>query len=155
MCYVHNIKSNDIVGGIIGGIGGGMLFGALMQSMGLMPVIASLVGGQSVAAGWAVHLTISAVTGAVFALLFSHVATTYGSGAVFGLLYGFAWWVLGALVLMPLMLGMGIQIANALNEMNVASFFGHLLFGLVLGLVYVRYRKQQEPLSIGALLRQH
>lgn len=43
------------------------------------------------------------------------------------------------LVLMPLMLGMGLQFGMALAPPMLMSLVGHLIYGLLTGLVYVGY----------------
>lgn len=120
--------------GVVGGLAGGVVFGILMQTMGMIPMIAQLVGSESVAVGWVVHLAISAVAGAVFGVLLGSRAGAPGPALVLGLAYGVAWWVGGALLVMPAWLGMPVLV---LDTMALQSLMGHLLFGLVLGLVFV------------------
>lgn len=123
--------------GAIGGVAGGVVFGMMMAVMGMMPMIAKLIGSESVAVGWLVHLVISAGTGAIFAVIFGTMVTSYGSGLGYGALYGIIWWVLGALILMPVILGMGVQFAHMFEKMPMSSLMGHLIWGLILGAVYV------------------
>jgi len=54
-----------------------------------------------------------------------------------GLGYGLVWWVLGPLVIMPARLGMGLFM---FNKTTWQSLMGHLIYGLVLGVVYVLTR---------------
>jgi uncharacterized membrane protein YagU involved in acid resistance len=119
--------------GIIGGLAGGGVFGLLMQMMGMSEMVAQLVGSGSPAVGWVVHLTISSFIGASFAILFDTLAKTLVPAALVGMTYGGAWWVLGSLVAMPAWLGMPVF---ELNTTPWQSLMGHLLFGLVLGLVF-------------------
>jgi len=133
-----------ISSGVIGGLVGGVVFGMMM--MGMMPMIAMMVGSESAVVGWIVHLLISAGTGALFVVVFGNMISSYLSGAGYGLLYGIIWWVLGALILMPVILGitadmnMGVQLGNAGEHLS--SLKGHLVFGLLLGLVYVAHSKK-------------
>ncbi len=124
---------NALVAGVAGGISGGIVFGVFMQMMGMMPMIGMLVGTESVAVGWVVHLAISAFIGATFALLFGRRAMGIGISALLGLLYGIVWWILGALLIMPTWLGMGVFV---IDSMTLQSLMGHLMYGLVLGVVY-------------------
>lgn len=119
--------------GVIGGLAGGIVFGLLMQMMGMIPMVAQLVGSSAVAVGWIVHLAISTFIGASFAILFGSLAKTLLSAGLFGMGYGVVWWILGALLIMPSRLGMP---AFELNTTAWQSLMGHLLFGLVLGLVF-------------------
>lgn len=96
-----------ILAGAIGGLAGGVVFGMLMAMMGMLPVIASMVGSASPWVGFGMHLMISIVIGLGLTVLFGNrLLTGYGRGVLVGLAYGAAWWVLGPLVMMPLMLGM-------------------------------------------------
>lgn len=119
--------------GVAGGLAGGLVFGALMQMMGMISMIAGLVGATSPAVGWVVHLAISAFIGATFALLFATWATRLVSAALIGMGYGVVWWVLGALIIMPARLGMGVFM---FNPTAWQSLMGHLVYGLILGLVF-------------------
>jgi len=119
--------------GVVGGLAGGVVFGLLMQMMDMIGMVAELVGASSVAVGWIVHLAISSFIGASFAILFGSLTKTLLPAALFGMAYGAAWWTLGALLLMPARLGMP---AFELNATAWQSLMGHLLYGLVLGLVF-------------------
>lgn len=127
------VSMGRLTNGILGGLVGGVMFGILMQMMSMIGMVAMLVESKSTAVGWLVHLAISAFIGATFAVLFGSRATRFGPAAVFGLGYGLVWWVLGALLIMPSRLGMG---AFVLNEVAWRSLVGHLVYGLVLGLVF-------------------
>jgi uncharacterized membrane protein YagU involved in acid resistance len=124
-----------LAAGIVGGLTGGVVFGILMQVWDIMPMVAMLVDSKSLAVGWLVHLFNSALFGAIFAVLFGRWATTLAAAAGLGLAYGVLWWVLGALVIMPAWLGMNEMIFQ-LNTTAWRSLLGHLIYGLLLGLVY-------------------
>lgn len=128
-----------VLGGIIGGLAGGVVFGVMMGAMGMLPMVAGLVGSSSAITGFWVHIAISASIGALYGLAFGGLSTNYAKGLGLGLAYGAIWWVLGPLTLMPLMMGMGVQFANALATPMLMSLVGHLLFGLFNGLAYAYY----------------
>ncbi len=128
--------------GIVGGLAGGVVFGLLMAMMGMIGMVAQLVGSSSAAVGWIVHLAISAFIGASFAVLLGSLAKTLVPAALVGMGYGVVWWVLGALLIMPAQLGMPVL---QLNTTAWQSLMGHLLFGLVLGIVYsVLARRERD-----------
>lgn len=129
--------NTKIKAGVMGGVVGGVVFGMLMQMMGVMPMIAMMVGSESVVVGWILHLIISVVTGALFVITIGKNVTTYGRGIGMGVVYGMIWWVLGALIIMPVVLGMGVQFANAFDQMRMMSLMGHAIFGAILGTVVV------------------
>ncbi|MGA8211172.1 MAG: hypothetical protein WB441_15315 [Nocardioidaceae bacterium] len=133
-------SAHRAVAGVAGGVAGGAVFGVLMQVVDLMPMVAQLVGSSSVVVGWVVHLGISAIAGAVFAVGVGAFTAALLPTAAAGLAYGALWWVLGALLVMPAQLGMPVL---ELNTTAWQSLVGHLLFGLVLGL------------TTAALLRHH
>lgn len=124
-----------VVAGIAGGLAGGIVFGILMQAWEMLPMVAMLVDSESVAVGWLVHLLISALFGAIFAVLLGRWAATPTSAVGIGLAYGVLWWILGALLIMPAWLGMNEMILE-LNTTAWRSLAGHLAYGLLLGLVY-------------------
>ncbi|WP_253905840.1 hypothetical protein [Arthrobacter sp. H5] len=122
-----------MMAGALGGLAGGIVFGFLMAMMGMLGMIASLVGSSSAIAGFLVHLVISVLIGLTL--------TIPGAGllkrgliisAVVGLVYGMLWWVLGPLLIMPTMMGMPIF---SLDAGSGASLMGHAVYGLILGLV--------------------
>jgi uncharacterized membrane protein YagU involved in acid resistance len=128
-----------IIGGVVGGVAGGLVFGAMMAAMGMLPIVASVVGSKSALIGLLYHMFNSVVIGAIFGFLFGAQSRTYGVGAALGLLYGAIWWVLGPMILMPLLLGMGLQFGAAFTPPMLMSLGGHLVYGLITGFVYVAY----------------
>jgi hypothetical protein len=136
-----------IIGGVVGGVVGGLVFGAWMGIMGMLPMVASVVGSQSVIVGFLYHMFNSVIIGAVFGLVFGALSRNYGQGALFGLIYGVIWWVLGPMILMPLMLGMGLQFGAAFTPPMLMSLVGHLAYGLITGLVYVGYVRSRSVRS--------
>lgn len=125
--------THRVVYGAVGGIAGGIVFGVLMQMMGMIGMIAQLVGSSSVAVGWILHLAISAFIGASFAILFGSPAKAFPPAALLGMGYGMVWWVLGGLLIMPAQLGMPLFQFDATAWQ---SLMGHLLYGLVLGIAF-------------------
>ncbi|HEY3288985.1 MAG TPA: hypothetical protein VGK87_02545 [Anaerolineae bacterium] len=133
---VQSSFGKKVVTGILGGAAGGIVFGMLMAMMGMLTTIAGMAGSTSIVVGAAIHMMISVFIGATFGVLFGANSTTAGRGLLFGIVYGMVWWVLGPLVIMPVMMGMGLQFANALSGSNLMSLMGHMIFGAVTGLVY-------------------
>ena len=128
----------NIRSGVVGGLLGGALFGVMMAQMGTLPMIGKMVGAPSAVIGFLVHLLISVLIGATFAVLFHRVIRNRPAGLGYGLAYGGLWWLLGPLTLMPLFMGMGLGVnwtAVAAAKM-FPSLIGHLVFGGILGLTY-------------------
>jgi uncharacterized membrane protein YagU involved in acid resistance len=107
--------------------------------MGMLPMVANVVGSESAVVGFVYHMFNSAVIGAFFGLILGYLSHSYAQGALWGLAYGAVWWVLGPLVLMPLLLGMGPQFGMAFTPPMLMSLVGHLVFGVITGVVYVVY----------------
>ena len=140
--------ARDVGVGALAGLVGGLAFGALMAMMAMLPMIGMLAGSDSALVGFAIHMLISAVIGAVYGGLVSVTGFTsayaLGPGVGFGLAYGFVWWILGPLVLMPTMMGMGPQLAAAMSQMNVMSLVGHLIYGALLGAAFAVLTGRRE-----------
>ena len=130
--------TKKILAGAVGGIVGGLVFGLMMAKMGTLPMIGRMIGSPTIAAGWLVHLAISASIGASFAVLLGWLVAGRTSSVVFGTAYGMVWWLLGPLTLMPLMMGMGLGVNwnLAAAQTMLPSLMGHAGFGMVLGLTY-------------------
>ena len=128
-----------IVAGIIGGLAGGVIFGIMMAAMGMMPMIAMLIGSESVLVGWVIHFLISAFIGATFGVLLGGTSTNVVRGLGWGLAYGALWWVLGPLLIMPALMGMPLLM---IDGMTLMSLVGHLIYGAILGVVYVWYAQR-------------
>jgi hypothetical protein len=134
---------NRLVGGVVGGLAGGLVFGLLMQAWDMLPMVGALVSHGNTEAGWVVHLLISALFGGFFGLTAGALIRGAGAAVGFGLLYGLLWWYLGALVTMPKWLGMDEMILK-LDGNAWRSFFGHLAWGLLLGVGYALLRKRSR-----------
>ncbi len=135
--------------GVLGGLAGGVVFGMLMAVMGMLPMIASLIGSGSALVGLVVHLVISAGLGLLFGWVLGARVDSLTAGLGLGALYGLVWWVLGPLVIMPLMLGMGTQFGVAFSSGNRMSLMGHLIFGVILGAVYAGLsRRSGSPAAL-------
>jgi len=141
--------------GTMAGVVAGVLFGVLMQMMTvpaengmrmpMMAMVAKVVRSDSIAVGWLYHLFNSAVIGAVFAVALGSRVRGFGEGAGWGVAYGVFWWVLGAQILMPLLLGMPTFASLRMAPMRMIAFgslIGHIIYGLVLGLAFVKLRRQ-------------
>jgi hypothetical protein len=134
----------DIKFGAYGGLAGGVVFGAMMGMMGMLPMIGKMAGHPSAITGFVVHLAISGLIGASFALLFGRLINSIGGGLGYGLAYGGAWWFLGPLTLMPFLMGMGLGVnwnSTAVSQM-LPSLVGHFIYGAILGLSYAWLRSR-------------
>lgn len=133
--------------GAIAGLAGGMVFGMMMQMMGMLRVIAGMVGSTSPVVGFGVHLVMSAMIGAGFGVMLGSVARTTARSVGAGAAYGMAWWVLGPLTMMPLLMGLGFatQWNGAAVTAALPSLMGHVIYGAITGFVFVRLLARRAP----------
>jgi uncharacterized membrane protein YagU involved in acid resistance len=127
--------------GALAGIGGGIVFGMMMGMMGMLPMVSMLVGSESAAVGFAVHLAISAFIGAVYGAAVARFPNTAQTALIGGIVNGVVWWILGALIIMPLMLGM-TEMVFAIGTDQWMSLLGHLIYGLVTAFLLIPLRSR-------------
>lgn len=129
--------ASRVLHGALAGIGGGLAFGILMAMMGMLPMVAMLVGSDSAAVGAVVHLAISTLLGAGFGLVvpFTRLWALLGAGVA----YGVIWLILGGLLLMPLGLGMPVF---QMGASAMQSLIGHLIYGIVTALIFYWFRRR-------------
>lgn len=131
------VEKNHVKAGIFAGLIAGFAFGGIMGIMGMLPMVAGLVGSSSAIVGAVVNEVISVLIALGFAFIFGHAAThSKPKAIVLGVLYGFIWWILGPLLLMPSFMGMGPQLSLTAAQGAIPSLIGHLIFGFLLGLSY-------------------
>ena len=148
---------SKVVAGVIGGLIAGAVFGMMMQMMTaptpdgkqipMIQMVAMVVHSDSMAVGWLYHLFNSAIIGGLFGWILGSRANTFGAGLGWGALYGLFWWVLGAQILMPLSLGMPPFASVMMPPMRmvaVGSLMGHIIFGLILGGLFVWLARPAE-----------
>lgn len=127
-----------VTAGVAGGVTRGLVFGILMAMMGMLPMIASMVGSDSAVVGFGIHIVISILIGLGLTVPFARLLSSYGRAALIGLAYGAIWWVLGPLLIMPLMLGTPLFMVDATAGL---SLMGHLIYGVILAPVAFRILK--------------
>jgi hypothetical protein len=123
--------------GALASLAGGLLYSVVMAATGVLPTVASLVGGTSPVLGFTVHLVISSLIGMTFGLLFQQEAPDLGSGIAWGLLYGLAWWFVGELTLFPILLGSTATWSLAVASAELPALVGHLLYGAATAAVFL------------------
>jgi uncharacterized membrane protein YagU involved in acid resistance len=143
-----SVLSGRVGPALLGGLAGGVAFGLLMQVTDIMLTVAALVASTSTTVGWIVHLAISLVFGVVYAMLFGRWIEGTGSAVLVGAVYGWAWWVGGGMIVMPAWLGREDLIFR-FTATAWQSLAGHLIYGLLLGLVYGAVRTRLDRRADG------
>lgn len=138
------MQQSQLNAGILGGLIAGVVFGIMMGALGMFPMVGKLIGQETVTAGFVLHLIFSVIIGLIFSVIFGKAVVNAGQSAIYGLIYGVAWWILGPLVIMPVWLGMGVQLSAAGAQMALPSLWGHLSYGLILGLLYPTLAKPKQ-----------
>jgi uncharacterized membrane protein YagU involved in acid resistance len=87
-------------------------------------------------------MVISIFIGVTFGLIFGSRSQTYQVSLGWGLFYGLIWWVLGPMILMPAIMGMGLQFAAAFTGPMLLSLMGHFLYGALTGLGFAWYSQR-------------
>lgn len=145
------IENETVVGGetvertwssaIVGGLAGGLAFGVMLHLLGMMPVIGALYGMESAAAGWVAHLFHSVVFGLVYAGVvgtprFAEYGRRESTGAVAGAVYGAIIWFVAAGFVMPIWMSVLGVAAPPVPNLDPMSLVGHLVYGVILGVVF-------------------
>jgi uncharacterized membrane protein YagU involved in acid resistance len=123
--------------GAMASLAGGLLFSLVMMATGVLPRVASLVGGSSPVLGFLVHMGISTLVGMSYGVLFQHEAPNVGSGIAWGVLYGVIWWFIGPLTLMPVLLGGAFTWTTTAASARLPSLIGHMLYGAATAVVFL------------------
>ena len=131
----NNAIASQIEVGVVGGLFAGGVFGVQMLLAGMMPMIAQMVGSESIVLGFIIHMLISAFIGGTYGVIAARLPRTLLVQVAGGLIWGIIWWVLGALIIMPTVLGMGEMVLNV--EPALGSLIGHSVFGIILAVSYV------------------
>lgn len=136
-----------VVGGL-SGIVGGWAFGQWMAKVNHFPLIAGLVHLSSPNAGVALHFVFAFIIGASFGLFFQRDVRSYGSSLAWGLGYGMFWWFLGPMTVMPLWQGRRLDWSYQHAQALYGSLVGHIVYGLIVGLVYAAVDRLWSTLFI-------
>ncbi len=131
--------------GALAGLVGGALFTVVMVRVGILPIVARLIGSDSEMAGLTVHLLIAITIGAAYGVLFRRQSYDLSSALGWGTSYGFFWWILGPLTLMPILLGASPTWTAGAAAGLFASLIGHLAYGAGLGVVFHLLEARQNP----------
>jgi uncharacterized membrane protein YagU involved in acid resistance len=118
--------------GILGGVIGGVIFGLFMGMMGKILMVARMVGSESLAVGWIIHMIISVIFGVGFGIIGVNAKRVIGLGTI----YGVVLWIVGPLVVMPMMMGMGTNLGSAFTPDQLINLVTHVFFSLILSGVY-------------------
>jgi len=135
-------------GGVVGSLFGGAAFTFVMAQVGLLPIIAPILGGSGVWFGLLVHFIISVIIGGMYGLLFAQAIDSYSAAIGWGAAYGLFWWIFGPITLLPLLLGKsGALTAGAALAAYPPSFLGHIAYGVVTAMYFFWLEQRRKRQS--------
>lgn len=136
------------VGGLAGAVSA-FVFGRWMSAGGYYPLTDGLPNPTA-----ELHYAFAIVIGAAFGLLFQRDVRGLGSSLGWGAGYGIMWWFVGPLTLLPAIAYKGIDWSFMGATNLFGSLVGHILYGLIVGLVYafidrlwVRVLSESDPIN--------
>ena len=118
------------------GLVAGLIFVLAMQERGLEAEVTGLAGLSATTAGLSLHVLLSALAGAAFALLFGYQSRSYATTITSGVLFGLLLWVIGPLTLRPLFDGASPTWSTGAATAAFPSLIGHLGYGGLTGLLF-------------------
>ena len=136
-----------IVGGFAGVLAG-TIFSRWSVVGDFFPLIAGLAQPNSRAATVALEFGVALVIGSSFGLLFQRDVRGYGSSMGWGLGFSIFWWFLGPLTLFPLASQSPLDWSADQGSNLFGPLVGHILYGLVLGIVYATIDRSWVKLFI-------
>jgi uncharacterized membrane protein YagU involved in acid resistance len=122
--------------GAIAGFVGGLASMPVMIATGVLPKVAGVDSSFVGFRGLIIHLSISALIGMTYGLLFRNEASSSGSSIAWGWLFGLIWWYLGPMTLLPLLLTGVCDWSTDAASALLPSLLGHLIYGAVTALVF-------------------
>ena len=141
----YGVSTTELLDVTASAVVAGMVMGVVLQALfGSIAIIGVLYGVASASVAWTTHLFHSVVFGFVFAAAvrrwrfgpgWRRVARCSAAGAAYGLVL----WLLASGFVMPLWLR-AVGTPAAVPSLSAVNLFGHLIWGAVLGGLYVRLR---------------
>ena len=130
-----------VVAGGLSGLVGGWAFGKWMAQVNFFPLIAGLVNSDSVMVGMTLHFIFAVIIGASFGVFFQRDVRGSGSSMGWGAGYGLLWWFLGPLTILPISQGHRLDWSYERGGLLFGSLVGHIIYGLIVGLIYAALDK--------------
>jgi hypothetical protein len=143
-----------VIAGGLAGIIAGLIFSRWMYEGNFFPLLAGIGQPGPGSTTVTIHFGVALLIGATFGLLFQRDVRGYGSSMGWGLGYAILCWFLGQLSLLPAIAGIPLDWSADKGAGLFGSLVGHIIYGLILGVVYatldrlwVRLFIQSDPLN--------
>ncbi len=82
------------------------------------------------------HFSVACLIGCTFGMLFQADVRNLGSAMGWGMAYSMFWWFMGQLTVLPIAAGRAADWSASRGSELFGSMIGHILYGLILGVVY-------------------
>jgi len=128
--------------GAVAGLVGGVASLPVMIATGVLPKVAGVDSSFGGARGLIIHLSVSALIGMTYGLLFRDESSSSGSGVAWGWLFGLIWWYLGPMTLLPLLLTGVCDWSTEAASALLPSLLGHLIYGAVTALTFILFGRR-------------
>jgi len=142
-----------LVGGGFAGTVSSLIFSQWMYAGNFFPLVATLALSSRGAAILSQFL-MALLIGATFGVLFQSDVLSCGSSMGWGLAYGVFWWFFGEVTVLPIIGGARPDWSAQRGSELFGSLVGHIIYGLILGIVYaivdrvwVRLTIESDPLN--------
>src|ERR1043165_6494086 len=137
------LNKENILSGIMAGLMAGIVFGFILARMGVLSYAGRFFAMSEPLSAFIIHMIFSGIVGVIFAIIFFHGCTNFFNTTLWGIVYGIIWWLIGPMVLCPWMKGLPISWESGQTCHAIPMLFGHLIFGITLGVSYfwMRHRK--------------
>lgn len=123
------------VGGLAG-VTAALIFSRWMYIGEFYPLISGLGALDSHVRAIALHFAVACLIGCTFGVLFQAEVRNLGSSMGWGMAYAMFWWFLGPMALFPIAAGQRADWSAEHASDLFGPMVGHILFGLILGVVY-------------------
>jgi uncharacterized membrane protein YagU involved in acid resistance len=130
-----------VVGGGLAGTLSGLIFSRWMYVGNFFPLLSGFGELSSRNKTVIFHFAVALLIGATFGLLFQKDIRSYGSSMGWGLGYAIFWWFFGQLTILPALAGQELDWSANQGSDLFGSLVGHIIYGLILGVVYASLDK--------------
>ena len=125
--------------GATAGLTAGLASLPLMIATGVLPKVTGANANLGGFRPTLIHLSLSALIGMSYGVLFRNETSSSGSSIGWGRLFGLIWWYLGPLTLLPLLLTAVCDWSTDAASALLPSLLGHLIYGAVTALVFTLF----------------
>ncbi|MGA8224239.1 MAG: hypothetical protein WB780_21510 [Candidatus Acidiferrales bacterium] len=123
--------------GALAGLAGGVAVIPMFLVTGVLPRVTGMGNSILGIKGMLIHLTVSALIGMTYGLLFRNEGSSLNVGVPWGCLFGMIWWYVGPMTLLPLILTGECDWSSDAASALLPSLLGHLVYGAVTASVFL------------------